>query len=61
MVSKSGTSQFHGVLYEYFRNPRLEADTWARNDTGFTVPSPFHYNQFGGLIGRSGHLPALRL
>jgi hypothetical protein len=49
VVSKSGTPQFHGALYEYFRNPRLEADTWSRNDTNFTVPSPFHYNQFGGV------------
>jgi hypothetical protein len=50
VVSKSGTSQFHGSLYEYFRNPRLEANTWSRNDTGYNVPSPFHYNQFGGLL-----------
>ncbi len=51
VVSKSGTSQFHGALYEYFRNPVLEANTWARNNTGFTVPSPFHYNQFGFYLG----------
>jgi hypothetical protein len=50
VVSKSGSNVFHGTLYEYFRNPKLEADTWARNDTGFKVPSPFHYNQFGGYF-----------
>src|SRR6202789_3252475 len=33
IISKSGTSQFHGDLYEYFRNARLEADSWSRNDT----------------------------
>jgi hypothetical protein len=34
------------------RDPRdqLEADTWSRNDTNFTVPSPFRYNQFGGIL-----------
>jgi hypothetical protein len=57
VVSKSGTPQFHGALYEYFRNPKLEADTWSRNDTGYTVPSPFHYNQFGGVIGGPIILP----
>jgi hypothetical protein len=57
VVSKSGTSQFHGSLYEYFRNPRLEADTWSRNDSGYNVPSPFHYNQFGGYIGGPVLLP----
>ena len=33
IISKSGTSQFHGDLYEYFRNADLEADSWSRNDT----------------------------
>ncbi len=61
VVSKSGTNQFHGSLYEYFRNPRLEADTWSRNDTGFTVPSPFHYNQFGGLLTGPIFIPHTRL
>ena len=51
IISKSGTSQFHGDLYEYFRNARLEADSWSRNDTGYTAPSPLRYNQFGGYIG----------
>ena len=53
VVSKSGSNVFHGALYEYFRNPKLEANTWARNDTGYTVPSPFHYNQFGGYVQRA--------
>jgi hypothetical protein len=57
VVSKSGTNVFHGALYEYFRNPILEADSWSRNSTGFTVPSPFHYNQFGGVFSGPIYIP----
>ncbi len=57
VVTKSGTNVFHGSAYEYFRNPILEANTWARNDTGYTVPSPFHYNQFGFLISGPVYIP----
>ncbi|HTX36434.1 MAG TPA: carboxypeptidase regulatory-like domain-containing protein [Bryobacteraceae bacterium] len=60
IISKSGTNQFHGDLYEYFRNARLEADTWSRNDTGYTAPSPLRYNQFGGYIGGPILIPGTR-
>jgi hypothetical protein len=57
VVTKSGTRDFHGAAYEYWRNPLLEADTWSRNQTGFTVPSPFHYNQFGFLVSGPVFIP----
>ena len=34
MIPKSGTSDFHGSVFEYFRNTALNANTWARNNTG---------------------------
>jgi hypothetical protein len=60
IISKSGTSQFHGDLYEYFRNAALEADTWSRNDTNYHSPSPLRYNQFGGYISGPILIPGTR-
>jgi len=46
LVTKSGTNQFHGTLYEFLRNDKLD----ARNT--FAVRRlPLRYNQFGGSIG----------
>ncbi|HYW45081.1 MAG TPA: carboxypeptidase regulatory-like domain-containing protein [Bryobacteraceae bacterium] len=59
VVTKSGTNVFHGAAYEYFRNPILEADTWSRNQTGYTVPSPFHYNQFGFYLSGPVYIPRI--
>ncbi len=44
MVTKSGGKEFHGTLYEYFRNSQLDANSWARNRsaaTNFVAPVPF--------------------
>jgi hypothetical protein len=46
-VSKSGTSQFHGTLYDFFQNDDLTAHSYFQ-----TGPIPFlQYNNFGGAIG----------
>lgn len=34
MTSRSGTSDFHGLLYYYFRNQRLAANDWFANSLG---------------------------
>ena len=49
VATRSGTQEFHGELYEYFRNDALD----ARNFFNFTSmePPPFRRNQFGGAIG----------
>ena len=31
VVTKSGTSQFHGGVYEFFRNDALAANNWSNN------------------------------
>jgi hypothetical protein len=52
VVVKSGTNQFHGNVFEYFRNDKLNANNWARNWTvGQNFRSPIRWNQFGGTFG----------
>ena len=52
VVIKSGTNQFHGNVFEYFRNDKLNANNWARNWTvGQNFRSPIRWNQFGGTVG----------
>jgi hypothetical protein len=46
LISKHGTNEWHGLLYEYFRNSDLD----ARN-TFDTVKKPFKMNQFGANAG----------
>ena len=46
IVSKSGTNQFHGDVFEYFRNSALN----ARNFFDVTKP-PLRKNNFGGSFG----------
>src|SRR5215470_6288931 len=48
-VTKSGTNNFHGSLYEFLRNDALDAAKWEENKGG--GKSPFKRNQFGGSFG----------
>lgn len=50
VVTKSGTNDFRGSLFEFVRNDRFDANTFARNRVGTRKP-PLRYNQFGGTIG----------
>ncbi|HEX4167465.1 MAG TPA: TonB-dependent receptor [Bryobacteraceae bacterium] len=43
---RSGTNEFHGVLYEFLRNQNLD----ARNFFDASIP-PYHQNQFGATLG----------
>jgi hypothetical protein len=50
LLTKSGTNSFHGGLYEYLRNDKLNANDFFSNKTG--VPRPeYRQNQFGGSVG----------
>jgi hypothetical protein len=50
LVTKSGTNQLHGSLYEYNRNTATAANTWFNNQAG--VPrQPLVRNQFGASAG----------
>src|SRR5882757_5594858 len=63
LVPKSGSSNFHGSAFEYFRNNALNANTWGRNLLGLKRGA-FRYNQFGwnlnGPVYFPGHFNADR-
>ncbi len=46
-ITKSGTNQFHGSLFEFLRNNDLD----ARNFFDKESTAPFKRNQFGGSVG----------
>jgi hypothetical protein len=50
LVVRSGTNQFHGNLWEFFRNDKLAANDWFNNLYG-NPRSILRYNQFGGTVG----------
>src|SRR6201981_110017 len=50
-VTRSGTNAFHGGVYEFIRNDKLDAANFFEQG----VRSPFRRNQFGGDIGGPIH------
>lgn len=56
LVTRAGTNQFHGSLYEFFRNDKLNANDWNSNRFG-RQKGVFHDNVFGGAFGGPVHLP----
>jgi len=56
VLTKSGTNQYHGTLFEFLRNYKLDASQYA-----FTAlrPSkdPFKWNQYGFTLGGPVRIP----
>ena len=48
--TRSGTNEFHGTLFEFLRNDKLDANNFFRNRSG-TPKTPFRQNQFGATVG----------
>ena len=49
-ISRSGTNQFHGAVYEFLRNSALDANDYFTRSAGNPIP-PFKRNQFGASAG----------
>jgi Carboxypeptidase regulatory-like domain/TonB dependent receptor len=49
-VTKSGTNNWHGNLYEFFRNDALNANNYFLNNAGVARPE-YRRNQFGATLG----------
>jgi hypothetical protein len=52
IVTKSGTNELHGDLFEYVRNSYFDARNYF-NPLGLQQQAPLRLNQFGGAIGGS--------
>jgi hypothetical protein len=59
MITRGGSNDFHGSMFEFLRNNSLDANSWANNRTGLRRPI-FQRHQFGatmsGPIWRSKNL-----
>jgi hypothetical protein len=50
LVTRAGTNNFHGSLFEYFRNDVLDANDWFSDEKGLRK-SEERQNDFGGVLG----------
>ncbi len=49
-ISRSGTNQFHGAVYEFLRNSAFDANDYFTRSAGAPIPA-FKRNQFGASAG----------
>src|SRR5579872_781033 len=50
VTTKSGSNQFHGELFEFFRNDALDSNSFFSNKAGLPKPA-LRWNQFGANLG----------
>ena len=50
-ITKSGTNQFHGSLFEFLRNDKMDAANFMDNAFNGGEKPSFKRNQFGGSLG----------
>src|SRR3954454_3873329 len=50
VITKSGTNEFHGSAFEFYRDKGMNANTFVNNRVG-ARKNPYHFNQFGGTLG----------
>ncbi len=62
VATKAGTNEFHGTLYEFFRNDALDArNAFATQRDPLTgrIKPVLRYNQYGGTLGGPVRLPGV--
>jgi hypothetical protein len=64
VITKSGTSSFHGDMYEFVRNSDFAANNFYNNATNLNLGAdgkaqvaPLHYNDFGWTLGGPLYIP----
>src|SRR5580698_1942767 len=59
IITKSGTSRYHGDLFEYVRNSDLNAANYFSYNpaTNKKIPDQLKRNQFGGTVGGPLQIP----
>jgi outer membrane receptor protein involved in Fe transport len=50
VITKSGTDQFQATVFEFYRDKSLNANSVVNERLGLPK-DPFHFHQFGGLLG----------
>jgi hypothetical protein len=58
VITKSGTNQFHGALYEYYRDEKLNANTFDANRAGQSKAG-LYWNQPGASLDGPVRIPGL--
>ncbi len=58
LITRSGTNDFHGNLFEYHRNTVLNANNFFNNTSGQARPKLIQ-NQFGGSLGGPVTIPKI--
>lgn len=51
VITKSGTNDWHGNLYEFFRNTKLNANPYCGAEISLCDKPQFNQNQFGSTFG----------
>ena len=57
-VTKSGSNDYHGTLFEFLRNDKLDAKNYAFT-TARPSKDPFKWNQYGFTLGGPVRIPKL--
>lgn len=56
VITRSGTRDIHGGVYEFFRNDKLNANNFFNNRASVLRPL-LRYNDFGGTVGGPVYIP----